>query len=265
MGALESVDCCVERRSAQQPVQSFSSDLKLDKALDAEIAVVFATFGRDVGSPIKGRTDLSEMVSCLRRRGYHFPGKHDYLCMTIWDQYDPARTFWLSARDFRTWFRSQVIISTQNLRTLLQKSRWVETMVRRMHAEADTDGSGSLNIKELRNVVESVYTSLGEPLPPEKEIQEVATEVLLDNDDGDGELDIQEFHSVMIELLTRVYYVYFNDSMNNPECTRNMESIKASFRLDKNPLLVPPAMNNSASPTHNRSRTRVHRSGARAA
>ena len=71
----------------------------------------------------------------------------------------------------------------------MQKDEWLESM-RTAFASFDTDGSGSISVEELREVL---VKNLGQQVSDD----ELDRLVQLADSNGDGEIDFEEFKALM--------------------------------------------------------------------
>ena len=62
---------------------------------------------------------------------------------------------------------------------------------------------------------------------------EQAQEMIDGFDDGGGELNQKEFRAILVEMMVNIYYGWFNHSMDNVECARNLEVGKVTYADDR--------------------------------
>jgi len=114
---------------------------------------------------------------------------------------------------FRIWFRREVVQKKKNLRCLLSRSGWLIERLEVAFDKADADQNGTVGRHEMIEFVQAVSEVIGEPAPEDRELRRIFKRA--DKDLSD-ELDLEEFFFVIIEVLTKLYYTHFNESMNCP-------------------------------------------------
>lgn len=230
MGAVESLEgCCTERTGPMMGTKGSDAmldpkiptttrltkmfaeplgDLRLDKAIDAEVAGVFLQLGRKLPSPIEGPKELESLLETLREKGYNFGDDDEQVCKKIWIFCKTSRRR-ITTKQFRSWFHGEVFGSKDNLRILLNSSRYVQKMVSR----TEEDAKSSLGLSQLCEVMKSLHHHLGEPLPCETEMKAVALQMVPWRSDTDS-LGREEFMRVLVEMLVHLYFDNFKRQKN---------------------------------------------------
>jgi len=243
MGAVESLDnCCADRsddktnkkylgswRAPTKKAQKIDlnrdcgngapicedplKDLKLDKSIDAELSIVFKEVGHRFPMPFHGQPQLMKVLDGFKRRGYCFAGTEDKLCARIWSMHHCSR---ITILQFRAWFHAEVVVSEHNLRTLLSHSRWFSAMVKRVHSESDLEGD---TMDSVCNVVNSMRYYLEEDPISTADVQKMLSQVMERHGkvnyhvlSSHGTIVMEDFEALMLELLVKMYYKYFDDS-----------------------------------------------------
>lgn len=181
-------------------------DLRLDKSIDAEVASVYAQLGRKMPSCIEGQQELESILEALCEKGYDFQDEGKEVCRKIWAFCSSTRRR-VTTKQFRSWFHGRIVSNKGNLRALLSSSRWVHRMVLRIN----DDPSKSLDVHELCEVVKSIHHHLGQPVPCDVDVKAVVLETFPFRKCS-GCLSLSEFMQVLVELLVRMYFEYFNRS-----------------------------------------------------
>jgi Ca2+-binding EF-hand superfamily protein len=226
-------ECCSDRGYEKDSENYFDDDPRLEGCINSVSESLFRQFDMDSNQFLDNKQELSTMMQELRLRGYIFTGDDRTVIQQMLMSFDSDGSGRISARDFAEWFKLEVMMRRENLRTLLFNCPWVNAVIVRLHKDADEDKSGNVSQKELRRSIRTIYKRLGEPPPSTDEILETVSEMMACSDDGDGELNLHEFRQALIELMVKLYYSHFNESMNNPWSMHNVSAIQEQQRQDR--------------------------------
>ena len=90
-----------------------------------------------------------------------------------------------------------------NIRLIINDEKKLNPILRKFFDEYDTDGSGSIDKSELKNVFKNLNNELGEPMN-----DEVLNETFkIFDSNKSGKIEFKEFKKVMIETI--------KESLNN--------------------------------------------------
>jgi len=245
MGAVESLDHCCNDRSDEKKTKVFGTwrtpptssnknhktdlnrdygngagicaeplkDLKLDKSIDAEVAVVFKEVGHRFPCPIHGQDQLTKILGGFRKRGYVFPGTDAQLCAKVWAAHN---TSCITILQFRSWLQNEVVVSKNNLQVLLGHSRWVAALVKRVHDESELADD---KLDCVREVVNNLRRYLEEESICVADIQKTLGQVIERSGranyffSGRGKILTADFEALVTELLAQMYYDHFSASL----------------------------------------------------
>jgi len=118
----------------------------------------------------------------------------------------------IDIEEFRLWMRKIVISRKRNLRILLCMSEYVQDILDFCFADADKDSSGTIGANEMLDFLTNVAEALGEARPDRERVYRVMERA---GASESGEISYDGFQLVALEILTRVYYTHFNNSMNS--------------------------------------------------
>lgn len=221
-------ECCQERGYEKPGFQGFEDDPRLEDTIMAVSQNLFKQFDMDCTQSLDNKQELQAMLQELRLQGYIFTGDDRTVISQMLAAFDRTGQGRIYLQDFADWFKLEVVARGENLRTLLYASPWVNAVIVRMHREADEDSSGTVSQRELRRALRKIYSGLGEPPPTNDEIVETVKSMMKCDDEKDGELNLREFKQALIELMVKLYFTHFNESMNNPHSKRNLQAARTS-------------------------------------
>merc|ERR1711924_166967 len=118
-----------------------------------------------------------------------------------------------SILQFRAWFHAEVVVSEDNLRTLLNHSRWVAAMVKRLHAESELADDKMEAVCKLMNRLRQY---LEENMISSADIQNIVTKFIDKSgtansfSTGHAKVSMEDFKALLIELLVHMYHEHFS-------------------------------------------------------
>lgn len=230
-----------------------TADPKLTGTISYEISKLFQRFDQNGSGELDNvlsHGELETMVMELRIMGYIFNGDDMQVRTRIMKKYDYNHNGCISADEFSDWYREEVISKEENLRTLLHSSFWVHSVITRLFEVADADGSGFVNQTELKNAILEIYLALEEVPPHDEDLVEAIRAMMARDINDDGQLSFNEFRMALVELMSRIYYKHFNESMTNPHSQHNLNAQIHRMNRDRDMQLYAQEVSSVGSSQH---------------
>lgn len=118
--ALSSFECCVERERDLPPYGTL--DQQVEKCINTEVANLYMQCNRQKGSLVETGKELQEMVMMLKKWRYHVQTSDSWVTSKIKAAQAQNGHLHLSLREFRYWFRGQIIADDANRSLLLRRA-----------------------------------------------------------------------------------------------------------------------------------------------
>lgn len=183
-------------------------DLKLDKSIDAEIAIVFNEVGHIFPTPIYGEDQLSKILDEFRKRGYLLSDTaedlwqpDEQLAPNVWAMQQCSH---ITILQFRAWFQTQAIACRDNLRVLISRSRYVSDLVNRVYFKSEDADDKMEGVCEVMNILR--YHLEEKPISS-ADIQMTARQVI----EKGGKMLVEDFEVLVTELLVQLYHEHFKN------------------------------------------------------